>query len=127
MDEEKKDLAFEAFLREFEPRAPRPLPASEPSPRPDRARHTAAGGLAVLALAASIWFTLRRPTQQRAESVQVQATATEVPPVTLSIFRLTRLAVEDPAKLDATLDEASRHSLPAFRGSKSTLRVLTKE
>jgi len=44
-----------------------------------------------------------------------------------SVLSLTRLAFEDPARLDAVLDEASRESLSDFENGGRALRVLGTE
>jgi hypothetical protein len=122
---EKHDEQLENFLREFQPRRPRVLPSVAPAS--DRARRAAAGAAAALALAASLWFALRQPTWQRAEVTATRVTVPEIRSVPLSVFSLTQLAVNDPARFDAALDDALRRSLPNFRGSSSALRVLAKE
>jgi hypothetical protein len=45
----------------------------------------------------------------------------------LPLMPLTQLALENPARLDAKLSEASRNMLPDFQKPHSTLRVLSME
>jgi hypothetical protein len=122
---EQHDEQLESFLREFQPRRPRALP--DVAPAPDRVRRAAAGAAAVLALAVSLWFALRQPTSQRVEVTATRVAAPETRSAPLSIFSLTQLAVNDPSRFNGALDDASRRSLPNFRGSSSALRVLAKE
>jgi hypothetical protein len=123
MDENNERL--EDFLREFEPRQPRPLRVAAPAP--NRARRLAAGTAAVLALTASVWLVGRQPAAQQIALATKKIASPQTHLARLSIFSLTRLAVDDPATLHAALDEASRYSLPACRGDNSTLRALAKE
>ena|SRR5256885_6120946 len=118
---------FENYLREFEPRRPKPLPSSIDS-RFEWRRFAAAAGVFVV-LVASVWigFQERQPrlavrVVSRPESFTEGSSL-----VRPSVLRLTHMAVEDPLKLDAELAEESRRILPDFRSEESTLRVLAKE
>lgn len=114
------DEQFESFLREFEPRRLRALPETK-AEKPVRYQRLAAAAVMAVTLAGSLWLVgteiARRPVRE-AENVN------QPPP---SLLSLTRLAFDDPAGLDAALNEASRDSLPDFKGDDSTLRVLANE
>jgi ferric-dicitrate binding protein FerR (iron transport regulator) len=122
---EQHDEQLESFLCEFQPRRPRALPTAAPAP--DRTRRAAAGAAAALALAASLWLALRQRAPQPVELTVRTAATSAARPAPLPIFVLTQLAVNDSSRFDAALDDASRRSLPNFRGNSSALKVLAKE
>lgn len=123
----KNDEQFEAFLREFDPREPRPLalPASSGLWR----RRLLAAAVVILAGSASLWLATRRASQTKlpptASSLARPEAAPEV--LRLSLPALTHLAQSDPQKLDAVLDADSRRILPGFQEKDSALAVLAKE
>ena len=123
------DEQFENFLREFQPRRPRALPAPLAA-KPIWPRRLAAAALIAVSLGISLW-SLRRNSPPHKDLIAAQETqvapGAKSAPASLSLLPLTQLALEDPARLDAVLTEASRHVLPSLRGSESTLRALTKE
>ena len=114
---DRRDEQFEAFLREFQPRRPRALPVVIRA-RAVWAPRLAAAAAVILAVGIS-FLTLSR------KSLAPNATKREGS--NLSPAALTRLALEDPARLDAVLDSSPRSVLPRFDGKNSALRVLTKE
>ncbi len=123
------DEQFENFLREFQPRRPRTLPAAL-ADKPIWHRRLCAAGLIIFTMGVSLWVFRQESTSHKdltsAGKTQVLPDAKPAPE-TLSMFPLTQLALEDPARLDTVLTEASRHVLPSFQGSESMLRVLAKE
>jgi hypothetical protein len=123
------DEQFESYLREFEPRPPRALPDVLTGGDMQWRRFAAAAAITI-ALLTSAWFAVKRPAAKHDEVVTKKASAeraTEGAFVRLSIVPLTEIAIDDPGRLDAALNTASRRVLPDFRGSDSTLRVLAKE
>ena len=125
---DKHDERLESFLREFEPRRPRPLPVIL-APRRGWRRLAAAAVLAV-ALGTSVWLLSRKPGHREAEIVAERLPArktAQARPQALSLVVLTRLAVEDPARFETTLAAASRDRLPRFDRANSALSVLAKE
>ena len=123
------DEQFENFLREFQPRRPRALPAGFAA-KPIWHRRLCAAGLITVTMGVSLWFLRQKSTSRRdlisVDNPQFLLYAKPAPEA-LSMFPLTQLALEDPARLDTVLTEASRHVLPSLQGSESTLRVLAKE
>jgi hypothetical protein len=123
------DEQFENFLREFQPRRPRALLAAFAVKSIWQRRLYAAAVMAVT-IGFSLWFLRQGSPSHKdltaAGNTQVLPDA-RLAPETLSIFPLTQLALEDPARLDTVLTEASRKVLPSFQGRESTLRVLAKE
>jgi hypothetical protein len=123
------DAQFENFLREFHPRQPRALPAASAAESICQRRLYAVAVMTVI-IGFSLWFLPQGSPSHKdltaAGNTQVLPDARPAPE-TLSIFPLTQLALEDPARLDSVLTEASRKVLPSFQGSESTLRVLAKE
>src|SRR5256885_13387106 len=120
------DERFENYLREFKPRQPQPLPAV--SRKKFGLRRLAAAAAVLIAFSAASWFALHN--HQRRIAVRVVSKPgrpLEGSFVKPKLLQLTRMAVEDPRKLDAELAEESRRILPDFRSKESTLRVLAKE
>lgn len=118
---------FEAFLREFAPREPGPLPVSAPA---NPWRRLAAAAVVVLAAGTSLWLGTRPGRETKfppAEHAAVPRPEARPSPQSLSAIALTQLAQNDPQKLDATLDEDSRRILPGFQEKGSTLAALAKE
>ena len=119
-----EDGQFENYLREFEPRRPKPLPIAFAT-RFNR-RRLAAAAAVLIALGTASWLVLQ------GHPPRVAVREAKYPPkasfsVRPSVLRLTRMAVEDPLKLDAELAEESHRILLNFRSKESTLRVLAKE
>lgn len=126
---DQHDKEFEAFLREFEPRRPRALPASSVSKSVWISR-VAAAVLLTLTFGTSFWLVRHKQTLGKdGNRAQIRLLPSEntVDQVPLRLLPLTRLALEDPAQFDTTLTNASRQMLPDFHEKESTLRVLAKE
>ncbi len=124
----EKHEQFENFLREFQLRRPRALPA----PQTDSAvwkRRLAAAAIVAIATGSSLWFISRPFDPHREESVVKLPTsrAKNTAAQPLALLPLTRLALEDPSRLDAALTEASRNVLTDLRRDDSTLRALAKD
>jgi hypothetical protein len=115
------DEQFENFLREFQPRRPRALPAPL-AVKPIWLRRLVAAAVIAVSLGVSLWSLWRKSPPRK--DLTAAKTTQALP---LSLLPLTQLALEDPTRLDAVLTEASRHVLPSLRGSESTLRALAKE
>jgi len=126
---ENNDREFEKYLREFQPRKPRALP-EEVIPKTVWTRRLAAAAAVMMAVGASLWLVGKKPAGQRAGSMTrdrpvaaVEQSQRRAP----SLLVLTRLAVENPSELDATLEAAQKNSLPRFDRKDSALRILAKE
>lgn len=122
---DQNDEQFESFLREFTPHHPRPLPATSPL-----WRRLGAAAAVTLVIGTSLWFVSKRRDSREAKTItnpqpELAQVGESTKPV--SPAALTRLALEEPAQFDATLDEQSRRLLPRFDRANSTLRVLAKE
>lgn len=125
MNLDREDEKLETYLRQFQARAPRPLPRlKKPSlfSRPAMALAVVAAVI-VLAVAAFLLRGRQAPPQP-AVDVQVQK---EPVPQQISMIRLSRIAQEDPEKLGSHLDELSARLLPDVRGSKGVLKQLARE
>jgi hypothetical protein len=133
MNEENRvndeDRKFEAFLREFEPRLPRALPAGEDAwfswPR-----LAAAAALILVLAAASLWIGMRRFDARNEDHRRVStnipsAAANQQRP--MSTLALTRAALENSPEFDKEMDSRARHDLPGFNRKESMLSVLAKE
>ncbi len=119
---------FEAFLREFEPRSPRPLPASESTARSWPALAAAASLILVLG-AASLWIGMRRIDSRKrngnsAANISGAATNQHQP---MSTLALTRAALENSSEFEKEMDSRALRDLPGFNRKESMLRVLAKE
>jgi hypothetical protein len=117
MSMDQRDEQFESFLREFQPRYPRALPAVIPSQSIWMPR-LAAAAVVLIVIGLSFWSLSRKPSVSSAMSTEGS---------NLSPAALMRLALEDPARLDAVLDSSARSELPRFDSKDSALRVLAKE
>jgi hypothetical protein len=126
-DEEQR--RFEAFLREFEPRRPRPLPADESAWR--SWPRLAAAAVLVLAIGAvSLWigvrhFAVRNAGGQPATANMSSVSTNQRPPI--STLALTRAALDGSPEFDKEMDSMARRDLPSFNRKESMLRVLAKE
>jgi hypothetical protein len=123
------DKQFEAFLHEFEPRAPGVLP-SLGQDTGAWTRRLLAAAVVVLAASTSLWLATRQANQSQKPQFEphplaFSATAADVP--RLSLLQLTRLAQNSPHELDIELDELAQRALPKFHGKDSTLVSLAKE
>jgi hypothetical protein len=126
---DQSDEQFELFLHEFQPRRPRVLPEIGAS-RLVWMRRLAAAAVMTAALGASSWFLSRTPVWRESQSVTKAPSAilpTRASTPKLSAIVLTRIAVEDPAHLDALLDASEQNRLPRFDKENSALHVLAKE
>jgi len=123
------DRKFEVFLREFEPRRPRPLPAAESAWRSWPRLATAAALILALG-AASLWigirhFDAKNKDRQRVTANIPGAAASQHPP--MSTLALTRAALENSPEFDKEMDSRAQRDLPGFNRKESMLRVLAKE
>lgn len=125
---ENDDKNFESYLREFAPQRPRALeqPASPQRFWPRR--------LAAAAAIAIGMETLLLSTHMKRDGralLLVQEKSAQLPDKwrrsELLLLPMTRLALNDPQRLDAKLTEVSNAILPDFRKSNSTLQVLARE
>ena len=117
---------FEDFLREFEPRRPRALPA----PRAYWTNRLAAAAIVIFALTTSTWFSFSQTNHSKSE-IAIQGHK-KIPPQRIqtkkySSVLLTRQAAEDPDHLDALLDAIPNNRLPRFDQKNSALHILAKE
>ena len=122
----KKEEDLEVYLREFRPRAVRPLIL----PRPAAsvwAKPLAAVAIVLAAAGVGLWLIpggaeIAPPTTFSSAEAPVVST-----PERLTSFALTKLALEDDKQFQSTLAAESRTVLPSFRNSNSALRVFAKE
>jgi hypothetical protein len=127
MDEHEEK--FESYLRGFQPHRPRALPFPRAA-APVRIRRLAAASIVAIAITSSILFLSRRPGPMRVEVVakkQNGPSPERFETNDLSLVPLTRLALEDSARLDVALTNASRNVLLDPRRNDSALRSLAKE
>jgi hypothetical protein len=129
MTMDQDDRHFESFLRDFQPRRPRALPAPQTTAS-TRMRRLAAGFALAAVFGCSIWFLFRgSPPNQTANAIPTEGTATtertgeHLP----ALVPLTGLAIQDLVRLDAALTRASRSVLPDLQRKDSTLHLLAKE
>jgi hypothetical protein len=126
---DRHEEKFENYLRGFQPRRPRAL-AFPQTGAPAWIRRLAAASIVAIAITSSILFLSRRPGSMRVEVVakkQNGPSPEEFETNNLSLVPLTRLALEDSARLDLALTNASRNVLPDPRRNDSALRSLAKE
>ena len=125
---DRYDEETERYLREFHPRAVRPLALAPKAGSIFSFRRLAVAAAAVVLVAATVWFT-HRETTRRGQTVNLQSPMTGARKARryVTTVELTRLALEDSEKLDAVLADESRSVLPAVQGKQSTLKVLAKD
>jgi|SRR5579862_650000 len=124
---DRHDEETERYLRQFRPRAIRPL-ALAPKAGKMLLRSLAFAAAVTLFAAATVWFA-HRETMRRTETARLQSAIANNTGVQryVTTVELTRLALNDNEKLDEILAEESRQALPAVQGKQSTLRVLAKD
>lgn len=124
---QQHDEEIEQYLKEFTPRAIRPL-EDERRSHDLWPRRLAAAALIVVAGGFSLWFTLREaktaPLKPPVSELQHGIPDGNKP---VSTFLLTKFALEDEERFDAALTDESRRVLPNMQGQKSTLRMFAGE
>jgi hypothetical protein len=124
---DEKDV--EKYLGEFRTRAVRPLEIMRPKVPAWAGRLAAAAVLAVLA-GGGAWFLAHSRKAQSGAKQMVEQKKEKTPGEAgqkLPMLQLTKLAVEDPERLDALLGEAPKRNLLVLDGKKSMLGTLAKE
>ena len=126
---EERDKNIENFLREFMPKRPGVLREDVQSGATLQWRLLAAAGIAMVT-GTAVWVASRKEAfprpEIRAKEVKNEATFVELKRKD-SILMLTKIALDEPQRLDAALTETARGTLPKLTGNDSTLRVLAKE
>jgi hypothetical protein len=129
MDPDRDDRKFETYLRSFQPRQPRPLPGRGKLILL-RWRGPAIAAAAVGAVLAVTLLSMRH----RPVSAPSPVARVETLPVTdnsiaeqISLGRLSALANQDPARLEAQLDLAAAKLLPDVRSGHGVLKTLSAE
>jgi ferric-dicitrate binding protein FerR (iron transport regulator) len=121
------DEEMERYLKEFRPRAIRPLEKEAPSHRA-WLRPLAAAAAIVLAAGLCLWWSRREtatvPQASSESQTRVSPASTEK---RMNSLFLTKLALEDDQAFNAVLSEQSRRVLPSLQGHESTLRVFAAE
>jgi hypothetical protein len=129
MNPDRDDRKFEVYLRSFHPRQPRPLPGKGKVLllRWRRPAIATAGVGAVLAVALlSIWH---RPVAAPSPMVRVETPLATDNGIAeqISLGRLSALANQDPARLEAQLDQVSAKLLPDVCSGHGVLKTLSAE
>ncbi len=126
MKPDRDDERLEAWLQQFEPRAPRPLPG-RPRPQVRRPAVVIAALAAMVLIAVSLLLVgrgrMKSPGPQQATQQPAQTPAGDE----ISFAQLSRIARQEPEKLDSELDRLSEKLLPDVRGSKGVLNRLSRE
>jgi len=121
------DNELEKYLREFQPRAVRPLESLRQTAIPWRGR-LAAAAVVLFSVSGGLWYAIHKSNMPRAE-VKLETSRGEalVQERRVNSILLTKLALEDPKRFEEQLEVESRQVLPDLQGQQSTLRALTKE
>jgi hypothetical protein len=129
MEPDEGDREFEAYLRSFQPHQPRPLPG--------RGKlfvlRWRGPAIAVAAMAAVLVLTLlsMRHSLSSAPSPAAPVEMTRTADISIaeqvSLGRLSILAKQDPARLEAQLDQVSSKLLPDVRSGHGVLQALSAE
>jgi len=125
MNPDRDDERLEAWLQQFEPRAPRPFPGK---PRPQARRPAVAiaalAAMVLIAVSLLVWRSrVKHSGPQQATQQPAQAPAGDE----ISFAQLSRIARQEPEKLDSELDRLSAGLLPDPGGSKGVLNRLSRE
>ena len=125
----RQDEEFEIFLRQFQPRRPRPLPEVPSKPRVGL-RVLLAAALLGLVCVGVVHFT-RQDSLRNGEQAVIKSESISPAPINtadvMSADHLTRVGLANPNDLDLMLTEASQHLLPNVEGSGSMLHALAQE
>jgi hypothetical protein len=125
MNPDRDDERLEAYLRQFEARAPQPLPG-KPQPQASRPAMAIAALAAMVLIAVSllIWpGRMKSPGSQQAIQQPAQTPVGDE----ISFAQLSRIARQEPENLDSHLDRLSAKLLPDVRGGKGVLNRLSRE
>jgi hypothetical protein len=126
---EERDKNTEKFLREFAPKRPAVLREDLQPGAMLQWRLLAAVGIAMVT-GTAVWVASRKeafpPPEIRVKEAKNGATYVE-PKRKDSILVLTKIALDEPQRLDEVLAETGRGTLPKLTGNDSTLRALANE
>jgi len=128
-DPDQEDREFEAYLRSFQPRSPRPLPGRGKL-LVLRWRGPAIATAAVAAVLILALLSLRHatgPAPSNVARVETPRTTNISIAEQVSLGRLSVLANQDPARLEAQLDQVSSKLLPDVRSGHGVLKTLSAE
>jgi hypothetical protein len=119
---EHDDSQFEAYLRQFRPHHPRPLPDKRWILFRRWAYPAAAAAIVAMVFGLSIARRSHKPAGwERSLVSSDQASHSQQ----LSLLRLSILANQDPAKFDDQLDRSSATLLPDVQSGHGVLRTLS--
>lgn len=124
MNLDRDDEKLEAYLKQFQARAPRPLPARR---RPVILRHPAAFMAAAAVILVALTLFLLKQSESGHPRVVLAPHHSQPVAEQISLIRLSRLAQQDPEKLGSELDQLSRTLLPDVRTSKGVLKQLARQ
>ncbi len=125
------DEEMEKYLKEFKPRAIRPL-TIQPVKREDLAPRFWLATIAVAAIMLAAGFSIfvsRRETVvvPQASNARPAASRAALVEKRMNTFLLTQLALEDSQAFDAFMSDESRRVLPSLQGQDSMLQILAVE
>jgi hypothetical protein len=129
MNPDRDEHKFEAYLRRFHPRQPRPLPGRA-KVFVVRWRGPAIAAAVVGAVLAVALLSMRHtPVSAPAPVVRVETARAADNNIAeqISLGRLSILANQEPDKLDAQLDRVSSKLLPDVRSGHGILKTLSAE
>lgn len=124
MNLDRNDEKLEAYLKQFQARAPRPLPVRR---RPVIFRRTAAFMAAAAVILVVLTLFLLKQRESRHPRVVLAPYHSQPIDEQISVIRLSRLAQQDPEKLGSHLDQLSRTLLPDVQTSKGVLKQLARQ
>lgn len=124
MNLDRDDEKLEAYLKQFQARAPRPLPVRR---RPVIFSRAAAFMAAAAVILVVLTFFLLQQSENRHPRVVLAPHHSQPAAEQISLIRLSRLAQQDPEKLGAHLDQLSRSLLPDVQTSKGVLKQLARQ
>jgi hypothetical protein len=129
MNPDRDEGKFEVYLRSFHPRQPRPLPG-----RGKVLLLRWRGPVIAVAVVGAVLAVALLSMRHRPVSAPSPMAGVETPRATdngiaeqISLGRLSALANQDPARLEAQLDQISAKLLPDVRSGHGVLKTLSAE
>lgn len=126
MNLDHEDEKLEAWLRQFHPQPPPPLPLQEQRLVLAPMLRVAMGVAAVILIAITV-FLLRSGHNQRAQRTGEPAVQAESSVKEISLMNLSRIAQQEPDKLGEHLDQLSTQLLPDVRSGHGVLEHLARQ
>jgi ferric-dicitrate binding protein FerR (iron transport regulator) len=124
MNFDRDDEKLETYLRQFRARAPRPLPGKA---RTAFSRRPAVLMAAAALVLVAVSLLVMRQMPEKVRPMQAKTAHAEPALQEISLVRLSRIAQQEPEKLDSHLDHLSTQLLPDVLAGHGVLKQLAHE